>query len=340
MQNSTSKKLARGKGPRKQKPKRLQNANVGFDKKFQEHVEKLSKAIKLADKTPAGPRLFKEGAGGTLEQVGREADSAMEGVKRIMQLLNTEGKAVDHKQVEAMHLEFFETRDEKLGHQLVEAHQHLASTLGRRMSRRISERDDVTQVAMIGLLKAVNRFDPTRGVGFVTFAWRTIEGEIKRYFRDSSWSMHVPRSLQERSIAVSQLAESLTQELGMSPSVAQIAQPLSLTEEEVVEVFELQRASRPISIDVDESDEDNVTLQIGEDEPGFGRTEDLGVLGQLLRILPERERLIVQLRFIDQLSQSEIATRVGLSQMHVSRLLSSSLAKLRDYERRRNVRVG
>ena len=175
----------------------------------------------------------------------------------------------ERQNVEAMHLEYFRTQDQDLCRRIVEAHQHLAIALGRRMSRRLAEREDVTQVAMLGLLKAVNRFDPTRGVGFTTFAWRTIEGEVKRYFRDSSWSIHVPRSLQERSIAVASIVESLTQELGTSPSASQVAQQLALTDEEVIEVFELQRAARPISIDASESDEEATAIQLGEEEAGL-----------------------------------------------------------------------
>lgn len=249
------------------------------------------------------------------------------------------GAVIEHEDLEELHRQYSRTGDPELCRQLVEAHQHLAAALGRRMSRRFSERDDVTQVAMIGLLKAINRFDPSRGVGFTTFAWRTIEGEVKRHFRDSSWSVHVPRSLQERSMAVSQVVESLTQELGASPSVSQVADRLALTDDEVIEVFELQRAVRSVSLEASEDDEEGISVQVGVDDTGYDRADDRGLLGQLLRILPPRERSIVRLRFVDQLSQSEIAARVGLSQMHVSRLLTTSLARLREYEQARQMRT-
>lgn len=242
----------------------------------------------------------------------------------------------DAQQLERLQREYFSTRDEKLGRKLVEAHRHLANALGNRMSRRPSEREDVVQVAMLGLVKAVNRFDPGRGVGFTTFAWRTIEGEIKRYFRDSSWYVHVPRSLQERSLAVGRTAEDLIQELGMSPTASQVAERLNMTADEVVEVLELRHASRPMSIDANSTDDETTTLQLGDEDAGFDRADNRDAVTEMLAILPARERKIVRLRFVEQMSQSDIAARVGLSQMHVSRLLASSLQRLRECERARS----
>lgn len=140
-------------------------------------------------------------------------------------------------------------------------------------------------------------------------------------------------------MAVSQVVESLTQELGASPSVSQVADRLALTDDEVIEVFELQRAVRSVSLEASEDDEEGISVQVGVDDTGYDRADDRGLLGQLLRILPPRERSIVRLRFVDQLSQSEIAARVGLSQMHVSRLLTTSLARLREYEQARQMRT-
>jgi RNA polymerase sigma-B factor len=235
-------------------------------------------------------------------------------------------------ELDVLHRRYVQERDPRDCERLIESYKHLAQSLGRRMSRRLAEREDVTQVAMLGLMKAVNRFDPDRGVGFTTFAWRTIEGEVKRYFRDSSWSVHVPRSLQERSMVVARAIEDLTHECGHSPTVSDIAQHLNLTDDEVVEVLELQRACRPMSLDRPELEDDEMrgaTVQVGEDEAGYDLTDNRQVIGQLLRLLPDREREVVRLRFVDQLTQSEIATRIGISQMHVSRLLSKSLARLR-----------
>jgi len=214
---------------------------------------------------------------------------------------------------------------------LVEHYRPMASSLARRMARRLGDREDVSQVAMMGLLKALNRFEPDRGVSFATFAWRTIEGEIKRFFRDSSWAMHVPRSLQERSAMVSVAAEDLAHELGHAPTISAIASRVNLADEEVVEVLELQRVSKPLSIDIDESDDEGSrTVLLADEDAGFVLSEDRHVLTELIAGLPERERLVLQLRFSEQLTQTAIAERVGVSQMHVSRMLARSLARLRE----------
>jgi RNA polymerase sigma-B factor len=231
----------------------------------------------------------------------------------------------------SVHREYLRTQDPHLCEQLVAAHQHLAVTLARRMSRRTREREDVVQVAMLGLLKAINRFDPDRGVSFGTFAWRTIEGEVKRYYRDSSWTVHVPRSLQERSVMISNAIEELTHDLGRSPMVGDIASALNLTEEEVIEVSELQRACRSVSLDVsDDDDEVGAGVQVGGEDSNYSLTEDRQILSALVSTLPQREQTVVRLRFVEQLTQTEIASRIGVSQMHVSRLLARSLAQLRE----------
>jgi len=236
--------------------------------------------------------------------------------------------------LDALHREYARNQDPALCEELVRSYRHLAVSLARRMSRRVRERDDVTQVAMLGLLKAVNRFDPDRGVSFGTFAWRTIEGEVKRFYRDSSWTMHVPRSLQERSVMITGTIDELASELGRSPSVADVARSLSLTDEEVIEVFELQRACRALSLDVPDTDDDvGASVQVGDDDENFSLAEDRHVLADLIACLPPREQTVVKLRFVDQLTQTEIAARVGVSQMHVSRLLSRSLSRLRERSR-------
>lgn len=253
-----------------------------------------------------------------------------DGTAATIELVTEEGPTASDELLE-VHREYLRTQDPVLYERLVEAHQHLALSLARRMSRRTREREDVVQVAMLGLLKAINRFDPDRGVSFGTFAWRTIEGEVKRYYRDSSWTVHVPRSLQERSVMISNAIEELTHDLGRSPQVHDIAVALNLTDEEVIEVSELQRACRSVSLDVaDDDDEVGAGVQVGDEDGNYALTEDRQILTELVATLPPREQTVVRLRFVDQLTQTEIAARIGVSQMHVSRLLARSLAQLRE----------
>lgn len=245
---------------------------------------------------------------------------------------DTATRRPDAQHLEALHRSYLQTKDAQQCEELIRAYQHLAYSIARRMSRQNRDREDIRQVALTALFKAINRYDPTRGVNFTTFAWRTIEGEIKRYFRDSTWAVHVPRSLQERSVTVQVAADELSHELGHSPAVRDIGDRVGLTDEEVVEVLELQRATRTASLDgVDEHDDDSAPVtQLGGIDPEFSRVDDRQELTALLGVLPARERLVVRLRFVDQLTQTEIANHVGLSQMHVSRLLAQSLARLRD----------
>ncbi|HVF32317.1 MAG TPA: SigB/SigF/SigG family RNA polymerase sigma factor [Acidimicrobiales bacterium] len=229
--------------------------------------------------------------------------------------------------------EFFVTRDPQLRERLVNAHLGLAGSLASRFGSRQEAHDDLHQAALLGLLHAIDRFDPTRGVQFTTFAWATISGELKRHFRDRTWGVRVPRRVQELYLTTAEAMDALTNSLGRSPTVAEVAERIGTSEEEVVEALEARSAYRLASIDTpvggDDDSSSGAGMQLGGADPGYGVIEQRSVLSMLVNKLPEREREIIHLRFNEELTQAEIAERVGVSQMHVSRLLSTSLAKLR-----------
>jgi RNA polymerase sigma-B factor len=227
-------------------------------------------------------------------------------------------------------VEFARTHDARLRDQLVEAHLGLAHQLARRFTSRGESLDDLVQVASLALIKSVDRFDPERGVEFSTFATRTIIGELKRHFRDRGWSIRAPRRIQELYLELGHVIDSLSQELGRPPTVAEMARSTGATEESVLEALEAGQSYRTSSIDAPDRQEGTIADRLGEFDAGFTGAEDRILLIRSLEGLPERERTILILRFVDGLSQSEIAVRIGVSQMHVSRLLSTSLARLRD----------
>ena len=230
---------------------------------------------------------------------------------------------------------FAESRDPALRDQLIESHLGLCEYLARRFSNRGEPLDDLVQVASVGLLKAVDRFDPGRGVEFSTYATHTIVGELKRHFRDKGWAVRAPRRMQELYLRIGKIISTASQELGRSPTVAELAKEAEVTEEEVLEALEAGQAYRFASLDApgggggDDDEGDGMSAQLGQDEPGLADAERRATMDPLLATLPEREQMILRLRFYDDLTQSEIAERLGISQMHVSRLLSRSLAKLR-----------
>jgi RNA polymerase sigma-B factor len=224
------------------------------------------------------------------------------------------------------------TRDRRVRNEIVERHVGLAAHIARRFSARDRQDDDLRQVAMLGLVKAVDRFDPGYGASFSSFAGRTIEGELKRHFRDRSWIVHVPRSAKEMHLSARAASAELSQRLGRSPSVEEIAEHLGVERDEVVRGLEASAAFQVGSIDVGVDDDDPADHRraLGSVEVEYANVEDRTVVGELLDQLPEREREIVRMRFYDRLSQSEIADRVGMSQMHVSRLLRRSFEQMRD----------
>ena len=193
--------------------------------------------------------------------------------------------------------------------------------------------DDLEQVAAIGLLKAIDRFDPDRGLAFSTFAFPTILGELKRHFRDRGWTVRVPRSLQELALRIERVSAELTASLGRAPTVAELAERTGAGAEAIVEALEAATARHPDSLDQSRELDDERPRATGRelavDEPGFARVDDAELLGGLLRVLAPRDRRIVELRFREDLLQSQIAARVGLSQMQISRSLRNSVELLR-----------
>lgn len=234
----------------------------------------------------------------------------------------------DERDIAAVHKEFQDHRNPQLREWLMRHYEGLALQLAGRATRQHQERDDLRQVAMLGLLKALDRYDASRGTAFTTFAWATISGELKRYRRDRDWTIHVPRRLQETYLRTASAIEECTNRLGRSPTVADLAAVTGDSEEEVIESLAVRDAYQPMSIDAPVAS-DNSTIQLGETDGGFASADESDWALRLLRRLPERERTIVKLRFVHEMTQSEIAAAVGLSQMQVSRLLSRSLERLR-----------
>ena len=223
--------------------------------------------------------------------------------------------------------------DRRLRDELVEEHAPLAHFLARRFANRGEPVDDLVQVALVGLLKAVERFDPERGLQFSTFATPTILGELKRHFRDRGWAVRVPRRVQELHLQLGRIVATLGQEHGRSPTPAEVAGRAGVSEEEVLEAMEAGSLYRLVSLDGPATRDDDETSELvsclGDEDGAFEQIEHRAELDDLLGALPDRERRIVELRFFDGMTQSEIAERVGVSQMHVSRLLARSLEMLR-----------
>ena len=218
--------------------------------------------------------------------------------------------------------------------QLIELHLPLVRALARRYAGRSEQLEDLVQVGSIGLIKAIDRFELERGVELTTYAIPTIIGEIKRHFRDKGWSVHVPRRLKELSLQLTRLVEELSGKLGRSPTVTELAEAAEVDEEDVVEALEIGQAYSTLSLSAapggDEDPELDPLGSIGNLEPGYETSEDRALLQPGFRALDPRERKIMHLRFFSGLTQSEIAAEVGISQMHVSRLIRRSLEKMRE----------
>jgi RNA polymerase sigma-B factor len=217
--------------------------------------------------------------------------------------------------------------------ELVELHLPLVEYLARRFRNRGEWLDDLTQVATIGLIKSIDRFDLDRGVEFSTYATPTIVGEIKRHFRDKGWAVRVPRRLQELKLALTKAIGDLAQRLGRAPTVAELAAHLQMSEEDVLEGLESANAYSTVSLDApDSGDEDApaVAESLGMVDDALEGVEYRESLKPLLERLPPREKRILLLRFFGNMTQSQIATELGISQMHVSRLLAKTLAQLRE----------
>jgi RNA polymerase sigma-B factor len=215
---------------------------------------------------------------------------------------------------------------------LVERFLPLARQLARRYQRGGEALDDLVQVASLGLLKAIDRFEPDRPTAFSSFAVPTILGELKRHFRDRGWSVRVPRDLQEMTVRVDRTSEELSRQIGRAPTTAEIAEHIGITTEQVLEAREAAGAYRAVSLDRprdDDEDDTPVADWMGIEDPGFGLAEDAATVERLMTVLSDREREVLRLRFGEDLTQSEIGARVGVSQMHVSRLIRQAVARLR-----------
>ncbi|HEX6952585.1 MAG TPA: SigB/SigF/SigG family RNA polymerase sigma factor, partial [Gaiellaceae bacterium] len=220
---------------------------------------------------------------------------------------------------------YHEDGDLQAREQLIEQYMSLVRSLARRYSYRGEQLEDLVQIGAIGLIKAIDRFDLERGVELTTYATPNIIGEIKRHFRDKGWSVRVPRGLQELNVQLSRLVEQLTVQYSRSPTIPELAKAAGVEEEQVLEALESGRAYTSLSLSVGGGGGDDDDLDplesLGTEEHQYEVSEDRAMLAPGFKALDERERKILQLRFFDGLTQSQIAQQVGISQMHVSRLI-------------------
>jgi RNA polymerase sigma-B factor len=247
--------------------------------------------------------------------------------------------SVDRERTRALFLELQscaegDPRRQRARDALVEQHLPLVEHLARRFRNRGEPYDDLVQVATIGLIKSVDRFDLARGVEFSTYATPTIVGEIKRHFRDKGWAVRVPRRLQELRLSLASATSELSQRQGRAPTVAELATHLKISEEEVLEGLESANAYSTLSLDAGDSGSGDepmpVAETLGTEDEGLEGVEYRESLKPMLERLPPREKKILMLRFFKNMTQSEIAAEIGISQMHVSRLLARTLAQLRE----------
>jgi RNA polymerase sigma-B factor len=226
--------------------------------------------------------------------------------------------------------------EERAREELVERYLPLARRLARRYQRSEEALEDLTQVASLGLLKAIDRYDSDRETAFSSFAVPTILGELRRHFRDRTWSVRVPRELQELALRVDKTASALSSKHGRAPTVAEIAAAMEVSEEQVLEALQAAGAYRAGSLDAprsgvgEDSTGESVGDGIGMREGGFERAEERATLEPMFARITERERLVLTLRFAEDLTQAEIGERIGVSQMQVSRLIRQALARLRE----------
>jgi RNA polymerase sigma-B factor len=225
------------------------------------------------------------------------------------------------------------TPDPQARAELIERFLPLARQLARRYARADEPIDDLIQVASLGLVKAIDRFDSSRDIAFSSFAVPTILGEIKRHFRDRTWSVRVPRDLQEMTLKVDRVVTTLSHDLHRSPSVGEIAEMAGATEEQVLEALEASGAYRATSLSTPRGSEEGVALTLGDtlgdEDHSFDVAEDRATLDRLLATISPREREVLRLRFEDDLTQAEVGERIGVSQMQVSRLIRQAIARLR-----------
>lgn len=229
--------------------------------------------------------------------------------------------------------EFAKTRDPRLRDRIVLMHERMVRYLASRFDNRLSPQEDVVQVAYIGLISAIDRFDPKKGGCFITYAIPTIVGEIKRYFRDQTWVLKAPRKLRDLGLNLKKLRRDLEQKLGRSPSVQEMAEAAQVTEERLLQAMEVNQAYIPCSLDTvlygrDGSRKGPVSECVGESDAELQRIEERDAFKRAIAMLPPRYQLIIQLRFYDELSQANVGRQLGISQMHVSRLERRALRDL------------
>ncbi len=231
-------------------------------------------------------------------------------------------------------MRFAQNRDARVREELIRRYLPFAAKLTQRYRGASESFDDLLQVANLGLVNAIDRFDPSRGVPFTAFASPTILGELKRHFRDRVWTVRVPRSLHDRLAEVDKAVAALTRDLQRSPSIAEIAERLEIDETEVLEALEANHNRRPLSLDrpagTEDAEESAAAEWIGEEDSGYELVEGKAALEAALPGLDERERTVLRLRFVEDLTQSQIAERIGFSQMHVSRILRDTLRRIRE----------
>ncbi|MEU3841835.1 RNA polymerase sigma factor SigF [Streptomyces sp. NPDC028635] len=286
--------------------------------------------------------------GGTMSEHERDAEEQAPDGQAVREVQAQDGQTVravhvtphapqDRSGARAMFVELRALKDgspeyAELRNKLVRMHLPLVEHLARRFRNRGEPLDDLTQVATIGLIKSVDRFDPDRGVEFSTYATPTVVGEIKRHFRDKGWAVRVPRRLQELRLSLTTATAELSQLHGRSPTVHELAEKLGISEEEVLEGLESANAYSTLSLDVPDTDDESpaVADTLGAEDEALEGVEYRESLKPLLEGLPPREKRILLLRFFGNMTQSQIAQEVGISQMHVSRLLARTLAQLRE----------
>jgi RNA polymerase sigma-B factor len=244
------------------------------------------------------------------------------------------------EELRRLHRLYRETADPgergRIREQLVAGYDSLVHFLARRFQNRGEPLEDIVQVGYLGLIKAIDRFDPDLGNEFTTFATPTIMGEIRRYFRDKGWAIRFPRRLQELHQQVIRTNEEMKNQLGRQPTVPEVAERLGVETDDVLEAMEMSTALSPLSIDAavggrGEEEGRQLSEAVGEEDRNLDRVEMREVLERAMQHLNERERRIVMMRFFDEMSQSEVAKRLGISQMHVSRLQRAALEQLREY---------
>ena len=236
------------------------------------------------------------------------------------------------RSVESLLIAYHRDGDEQAREQVLVELMPLVRALASRYAGRGEALEDLVQVGSIGLIKAVDRFDIDRGVDISSYAVPTIVGEIRRHFRDKAWAMHVPRRLKELSVRLSRVLDQLTNELGRSPTIAELAVAVGVDEEDVIDALDSTNAysTRSLSAPYEDGGDEYLADKLGTDDSGFAEIEDSALVEAGFSALDERERRIVELRFFEEMTQSQIAAEIGISQMHVSRLIRRSLEKVRE----------